>query len=426
MDGAGRCAVNRQIRPGTRNGSVRIPASKSQAHRLLIVAALGEGDCQIRCDGISRDIAATIDCLNGLGAEIRSETDCLIVHPIRQAPQGVCLLPCGESGSTLRFLLPVAGVLEAEAMFLMEGRLPQRPLAPLDQELTRQGMTLQREENRLFCRGVLRPGAFRLPGNVSSQYVSGLLLALPLLNGDSTLAVEGPVESSAYIAMTEQALALAGIAYEKQGWTYRLPGNQKGCLPQSLRVEGDYSNAAFFLCIGALSPEGVCVAGLSPDSVQGDRAVVDILRRFGAEVCETESGILTRRGTLRGVVIDAAPIPDLIPVLSVVAAAAEGETRIVNAGRLRLKESDRLRSTTALLSALGADIVEGEDSLTIHGRSALKGGTVDSFGDHRIAMAAAAAATVCERPVTVIDPDCVQKSYPRFWEDFDRLTGGEA
>ena len=410
------------ITPGPRTGCVRIPASKSQAHRLLICAALGQEDCVIRCDGISKDIAATIACLNALGAEIcKSESGVLSIRPIRETPAGLCALPCGESGSTLRFLLPVVGALGAEAVFLREGRLPQRPLAPLDAELSAHGMTLRSEGERLCCSGQLRPGDWSLPGNVSSQYISGLLMALPLITGGSSLTIEGKLESAAYVTMTEDALRLAGIRIEKDGQRYAIPGGQRGSISGEIEVEGDWSNAAFFLSIGALSGGGLKLTGLSEASSQGDRAAWEILRRFGAEGCVTGEGHLIRRGKLIAQTIDAAPIPDLIPVLSVVASLAEGETRIVNAGRLRLKESDRLMSTTRMLQALGADITELEDGLVIRGRAQLDGGTVDAMGDHRIAMSAAVAACACTGPVTVLGAQCVEKSYPRFWQDFNKL-----
>ena len=410
------------ILPGPRAGCVRIPASKSQAHRLLICAALGQDDCVIRCDGISKDIAATIACLNALGAEIReTEPGVLSVRPIREVPTGPCILPCGESGSTLRFLLPVVGALGAEAVFRREGRLPQRPLAPLDAELSAHGMSLKEDGARLLCSGRLRPGDWSLPGNVSSQYISGLLMALPHINGESRLSVSGKLESAAYVTMTEDALRLAGLRFEKEELRYRIPGGQRGGLSGETRVEGDWSNAAFFLAIGALSPEGMQVSGLLDSSSQGDRAVWELLLGFGAEGCVTGDGHLIRRGTLCALTIDAAPIPDLIPVLSVVASVAEGETHIVNAGRLRLKESDRLMSTTRMLKSLGADITELPDGLVIRGKRQLAGGTVDAMGDHRIAMSAAAAACVCAEPVTVLGGECVEKSYPRFWQDYEQL-----
>lgn len=418
--------MNQTLNPGTRCGCVRIPASKSQAHRLLIEAALGKNDCTLHCDGISRDIEATVGCLKALGAEITEVDGVLTVHPIRNVPEGECALRCSESGSTLRFLLPLVGALGAEAVFYREGRLPSRPLAPLDEELRRHGMSLKADGALLRCSGQLKAGDYVLPGNVSSQYISGLLMALPLLGADSTLTVTGPVESAGYITMTEDALCLAQIHFEKTAWTYAIPGGQKASLTVETAVEGDWSNAAFFLSIGALSEQGMKVMGMNPDSSQGDRAALDILRAFGAESFWDGKNLLIRRGDLRAQTIDAGPIPDLIPVLSVVAAVSEGETRIVNAARLRLKESDRLSSTTAMLRALGAEIEELPDGLIIRGKKSLNGGTVDSCGDHRIAMAAAVAATVCTAPVTIQNAACVQKSYPRFWEDFAALSGGEA
>ena len=413
------------VGPGSRWGEISIPASKSQAHRLLICAALGRESCRIACDGISRDIAATAVCLNALGAEIRAESEgVLSVEPIEKLPQSEICLPCGESGSTLRFLLPLVGALGAEAVFIMEGRLPERPLAPLDSELERHGMSLRREGEWLYCRGRLSPGEYSLPGNVSSQYISGLLMALPLLDGESSLQVAGELESSAYVDMTEDALGISGIVSEKKGWTYRIPGGQRAALPRSLRVEGDYSNAAFFLCMGAVSEKGILVSGLGENSRQGDRAVLDILRRFGARISREGDRVLARRGELRGCTIDASPIPDLIPVLSVLAAGAEGETRVIKAGRLRLKESDRLKSSAALLRALGAQVRELDDGLVIRGRGSLTGGRVDSWGDHRIAMSAAMGASLCCEPVIIDGAEAVNKSYPNFWRDLESLSGG--
>ena len=400
-------------------GSVRIPASKSQAHRLLICAALGTRPVTLSCDGFSRDIVATAGCLQALGAQMALEDDRLI--RITPGPAAtLCALPCGESGSTLRFLLPVAAALGVTATFRREGRLPQRPLAPLDDQLRRHGVTLRDCGADLTVSGQLQPGDYTLPGNVSSQFVSGLLMALPLLDGDSTLTVTGTVESAAYIAMTEDALRLSGIRFTKEGWTYHIPGGQTFSLPTPLSVEGDWSNAAFFLCAGALSEPGVTVTGLNTASAQGDRAVVELLRRFGAQVTETENGVTVSAAPRRGITIDATPIPDLIPVLSVVAACAAGETRITGAARLRLKESDRLATTAALLRALGIGVEELPDGLIIRGGT-LSCGTVDAAGDHRIAMSAAVAAARCT--VTVLGSDCVSKSYPRFWEDYTAVKG---
>ena len=415
--------MKRMISPGARTGRVHIPASKSQAHRLLICATLGEETCEIVCDGISADIAATAECLRALGAKVERTETGFRISPIQKVPEGCCELLCGESGSTLRFLLPVVGALGAQAAFHREGRLPQRPLAPLHGVLTAHGMTLSEDGDLLLCSGQLQAGNYEIAGNVSSQYISGLLMALPRLTGESTLTVTGTLESAAYIAMTEDALRLSGVEFSKNGASYAISGGQRFRLPLRTAVEGDWSNAAFFLCMGALAKGGVRVEGLNLKSSQGDRGVLDVLRAFGAEVGEEGDTVTVRRGTLRGVTIDASPIPDLIPVLSVVASVAAGETRVENASRLRLKESDRLQSTANLLRALGGRVEEKEDGLVITGVPALHGGSAETQNDHRLAMSAAVAACAATGEVTVDNDACVAKSYPRFWEDYGSLKG---
>lgn len=268
--------MKRTIIPGARTGRVRIPASKSQAHRLLICAALGEEKTEVVCDGISADIAATAKCLSALGAKIEEMETGFLVSPIKKVPEGRCDLYCGESGSTLRFLLPIVGALGAQAVFHREGRLPQRPLAPLDSVLKEHGMTLREDGDLLYCSGQLIGGNYTIAGNVSSQYISGLLMALPLLIRDSLLMVSGPLESAAYVAMTEDALQLSKLTIPKMGAMWAIPGQQRCHLPKRTVVEGDWSNTAFFLCMGALSKEGVTVEGLNLQSSQGDRGVLDV------------------------------------------------------------------------------------------------------------------------------------------------------
>ena len=415
--------MNKTILPGARTGEVHIPASKSQAHRMLLCAAMGENEVTLRCRGLSKDILATVACLKALGASVDAEGEVLHLRPVSAPPPGLCLLPCGESGSTLRFLLPLVGALGASAVFEREGRLPERPIEPLGRELCRNGMDIRSDGARLSCSGQLRPGAFSLPGNISSQYISALLMTLPLLEGESTLHMEGALESAAYVAMTEEVLRLGGVRTEKTGYAYRIPGGQRCRFAPELSVEGDYSNAAFFLCAGALSERGIRVTGLDPRSRQGDRAIVPLLEKMGAQVASDGSSVTVKRAALHGITIDASPIPDLIPVLSVVAAAASGETRVIHAQRLRLKESDRLHSTTQMLRALGAEAEELPDGLVIRGGRTLAGGTVDACGDHRIAMSAAVAGGICRGAVTICGSECVQKSYPDFWTDFQQLKG---
>ena len=382
------------------SGTIAAIPSKSAAHRLYICAALAEAPTEVSCQGTSRDIEATKACLAAI-------------------QNGDSLLPCGESGSTLRFLLPVVAALGLEVGFLMEGRLPDRPLAPLDAQLEAHGVKLSRPRHELLhVSGKLEPGAFVLPGNVSSQYISGLLFALPLLEGTSTLTVTGKVESAPYIAMTLDALGQFGVRPNLEHNVYTISPTPYHS-PGTASVEGDWSNAAFWLCAGALSGP-VTVTGLDPDSLQGDKEVFEILRRFGAKTEQNGTSFTVSPGTLHAIDIDAAAVPDLVPVLSVVAAAAEGTTRIYNAGRLRIKESDRIKTVRAMLSNLGADVEETADGLIIHGGKALTVGAVDSANDHRIAMSAAIAATLCD--VTVLGAEAVAKSYPKFWEDFSILS----
>ncbi len=419
------------VQPGMRAGIVRVPASKSTAHRVLIAAALSEKPCEVLCDGVSKDIGATAQCLSALGAGILYEEGrcAFLTEPVirddsrpgeasEEAPSD---LFCGESGTTLRFLLPLAGALGKKAVFHPEGLLSKRPMGPLVEELERHGVRIRQEDGRISSKGQLLPGEYVLPGNVSSQFISGLLLSLPLLAGDSLLAITGNIESKGYIALTEQVLLQAGVRFEKQEAVYRIPGRQKYRLPEKVTVESDWSGAAAFLCMGALSEAGVSVPGMNLHSSHADEAVLDVLREFGAAV-EAGDGLVTvRKREWKPFVMDASDAPDLVPVISAMACAAKGDTRIIHAGRLRLKESDRLQSTAAMIRALGGEASETADGLLIHGTGKLRGGTADPVNDHRIAMAASVAASVCEGPVHILDSECVGKSYPRFFADLEKL-----
>ena len=413
--------MNQMLSAGPRAGMVTIPCSKSQAHRMLICAALSDVPSCLCLNATNDDIAATVRCLRVLGAAIDAQDGALHIRPISGAPTDCAQLDVGESGSTLRFLLPVLGALGVRAEVRMHGRLPERPLSPLQELLQAHGMTFRHSGDVLHVSGQLTAGDFSLPGSVSSQFVSGLLFALPLLSGSSTLTVTGELQSARYVAMTEQAIRAAGITVQKTGQRYRIEGKQAYHAPAAQTVEGDWSNAAFFLCMGALSKTGITVRGLAQDSLQADRAILELLTRFGAEVRVDGASVTVRRGTLRGITVDAGPIPDLIPTVSVLAALAEGETHIENAARLRLKESDRLATTAALIRALGGQVQESPDALTITGAPTLHGGTADAAGDHRIAMSAAVAACGCAEPVIVTGSECVAKSYPAFWDDFSSL-----
>jgi len=412
------------LSPGPLGGSVRAVPSKSAAHRLLIAAALADRPTRVDFPQSSQDIEATLRCLTGLGAGISRDAHGVTVTPIpRSGPAGPCVLDCGESGSTLRFLVPVAGALGARAVFLLAGRLARRPMEPLAGELARHGCTLDLdpEAGTLTVSGQLTPGDYALPGNVSSQFFTGLLFALPLLEGESALRVEGELESASYIDLTLDALRKFGLTpspLDRPGW--RVPP-QGFVSPGAVTVEGDWSNAAPWLCMGVLAGDGVTVTGLDNDSLQGDRAVCAVLARLGGEITQYGTSVTARPGRREATVIDAKNIPDLVPVLAAAASVCPGTVRFTGAARLRLKESDRLETTARTLNALGGRVEETEDGLLVTGVPRLAGGTVDAAGDHRIAMLAAVASVVCEGPVTITGAQAVGKSYPTFWGEVASL-----
>ncbi len=388
------------IIPGKLSGSVSAIPSKSQAHRLLICSAFADAPTELHCPETNRDIEATADCLRALGAVmIRTQTGYQIT-PISAIPQSATL-NCCESGSTLRFMLPIAGALGVDATFLMEGRLPERPLSPLWEEMERMGCQLDRPTaNTLRCTGKLRSGDYAISGSVSSQFITGLLFATALMNGNSQIKIIGKLESKPYVTMTQQAMSIFGVKTENFAindcQTFRSPGH--------LKVEGDWSNGAFWLAAQVLGSP-LTVDNLDLESPQGDRAAAQLLPRLRQEDCT----------------IDASDIPDLVPIMAVVAAASHGAV-FQNIQRLRLKETDRVATVCAMLDALGAATHATEDTLTVF-PAALHGGTVDAANDHRIAMSAAIAATIASAPVTILQAESVNKSYPGFWEEYRRLGG---
>lgn len=410
-----------QILPTPLGGTICVPASKSQAHRALICASLCEQPTTIALDGLSQDILATIDCLRSLGTEITVEEDTLIVTPAKARPK-LPVLDCCESGSTLRFLVPVVAALGLPTAFVGEGRLPQRPLTALRCALGAQGVRFEGEGLPLWVHGTLRSGRFTLPGDVSSQYLSGLLFALPLLEGDSTIELSSPLESRPYVEMTVAMLAQFDISIDETPNGYAVAGGQRYRSPGRLTVEGDWSNAAFWLCAGALGHEVRC-ENLLPSSTQGDRAVAALLTQMGARITCNKHFVHAAPVPLSAINIDASKIPDLIPVLCVVASVSAGHTRIYNAARLRLKECDRLHATAEALAALGARIEERGDELHIEGVAHLRGGEVQGYNDHRMVMSMAIAASVCQAPVIIRGAQAIEKSYPRFFEDYQQLGG---
>lgn len=431
-----------RITPHELAGTVPAIASKSMAHRLIICAALADGPTYVRCNSTCADIDATVRCLNALGAHVETAQDGFAVYPVPReerlagpafAPRRDALLDCGESGSTLRFMLPVAAALGADAVFTGAGRLAERPLGPLARELFIGGCTLTPEGQwPLGCRGQLRPGRFELPGNVSSQYVSGIMLAAPALGSTTQIVVRGHIESRPYIDLTVRALAAFGVAVDErrhpatpvsvEETLFTIHGGACAS-PGTVNVEGDWSNAAFWLCAGALGTKPVAVSGLDLNSPQGDRAIMGALLRFGARTRRGGGEARVHPNKLVGYTLSAADIPDLVPVIAAVASVAQGETRITDCARLRIKESDRLTTTAEVLNALGAQVRVDGDDLVIQGVERLAGGTVSSHNDHRIAMMAAVAAVRAEGPVMIEGAEAVAKSYPGFFTDY-RLLGG--
>lgn len=403
-----------------------IPAipSKSYAHRMMICAAFSEEPSRIFCTSGSEDILATIRCLNAMGASITYEDGVIEVIPVdRTALPSSASMDCGESGSTLRFLLPVACALGIDGEFVMHGRLSQRPLSPLYEELIRHGAVLAQQGTQPFLiSGRLTDPDFSIAANVSSQFISGLLFALPLMGG-GTIRMTGEIQSGSYLDITVECMRLAGIDVTLQGDTYHVQGTYH--MPAESTVQGDWSNAAFWLCAGAIGPQAVTVTGLNLHSAQGDRKILDVLERFGAGVQKTEDSVTVSPEKLSGIALDASDIPDLVPVISAVACRAAGETRIEHAERLRIKESDRIQSVCALLNAFGADYTEKPDGMIIRGGKPLHGATVSSCNDHRIAMTAAVMSLLTDSAITIEQAESVNKSYPSFYQDYRRLGGQE-
>lgn len=418
--------MNRKIVPVGGSGQVRIPSSKSDVHRILIAAALADQPTEVEINGISNDIGATMECLKALGARIENIEDLFWrVTPIDRTKVSGVSLDCGESGSTLRFILPVAGVLTDCFHVRAEGRLPKRPLTDLTTQMKEKGCSFSAEYLPFTVSGRLIGGRYTLPGNISSQYVTGLMFALPLLTQNSEIHLTTELESRAYVDMTLTTLKQFGIEILIKEYGYFIPGGQVYHSPGRITAEGDWSGAAFFLAAGALRGPMIC-RGLNQITRQGDRAVLDVLQKFGAQIHYGEE-ITIERGTLNGTEIDAAEIPDLIPALAAVAAGACGVTRIYHAGRLRIKESDRLSALSDGLSRLGVTVREEADELWITGQTAVQSGVarVSSYGDHRIVMAMTVAALSTGREIIIEGTEAVEKSYPDFFTSWEQ-TGGRA
>jgi len=403
------------------NGSVRVPSSKSLAHRYLICGALAkEPGSVISNVSMSEDILATINALTALGAKISIQKDvCTIEKCISTKKSAV--INCNESGSTLRFMLPIALMVCDEVKFIARGRLLERPLDPYFDILDKQGIPYELTKSSLKIKGRISGSRFEVPGDISSQFITGLLFLAVLKDQDITIDITTPLQSIDYIDMTTHAFESFGVYVKKEGNSFFVPAGRHFS-KKKIPVEGDYSQAAFFLTAGALDND-ICVTGLRQSSLQGDKEIINILKDAGAKVLQDDLEIKVQKYRPWPFEIDVGNIPDLAPILAVLACGTKGQSKITNASRLRLKESDRLFAIANELNALGGNVIELEDSLVINGTGSLKGGTVSSHNDHRIAMALAIASTICTGNVKIKDADCVSKSYPLFFEHIANLGG---
>ncbi|MCR5807330.1 MAG: 3-phosphoshikimate 1-carboxyvinyltransferase [Oscillospiraceae bacterium] len=393
------------LTPSRLSGKVKIPSSKSLSHRNIIAASLADGISVVRGITSSVDIDATCRCMEQLGATITHEGSTYTVKGISEAPEKA-YCDCAESGSTLRFVIPIAAALGTQTTFDGHGKLPTRPITPYIREFARFGVTFDKTGRLpITMTGQLRGGEYELEGDISSQFVTGLLFALPLLGADSKIKMLSKLQSRPYAQLTISTLRAFGVDIDCIGDDFSVKGGQRFS-PSEIDTEGDYSQAAFFLVANALGSD-IIVEGLRQDSAQGDKEIINIIKGCGSEMSPFEA--------------DVSDIPDLVPVLAVLASACHGKSRIYNASRLRIKESDRLESVCAMINALGGKAVTGSDYMEIYHTDRFTGGTVDACNDHRIVMAAAVASCYSDSPVTIKGAEAVNKSYPTFFDDMRSL-----
>ena len=421
-----------KIRPGKLNGTIEIPPSKSYSHRAVIAAALAENGKKSKIDNLkfSVDITTTTDIMENWGAEIeRFESALEIIGNGGKVVPRDKYVQCNESGSTIRFLIPVGITSKNELVFDGKGKLVDRPLDSYYRIFDKQGLKYETTGGKLplTVNGKLKPGNYEIDGNISSQFITGLLYALPLLEGDSKLIINKNLESKGYVDLTLEILKLAGIEIVNNDYkSFDIRGNQT-YKPFDYTVEGDYSQVAFWIVAGIISAnrdnEVKCLH-VNKNSLQGDREIIEIVTRMGAKLEIFHDYVIVKPSKTKGTVIDISQCPDIGPVLTVLAALSEGETRIINGERLRIKESDRITSIKTELNKLGGNVSEEGDSLIIQGVEGFRGGiTVNAWNDHRIAMSLAIASTRCEKEIILEEAESVRKSYPHFWDDFVKMGG---
>jgi 3-phosphoshikimate 1-carboxyvinyltransferase len=402
-----------RINPALLNGEVSVPSSKSITHRMLICAGLADGISVISGVSFSKDIWATISAMRSMGAEYTVNGDEITVRGIGSEPSQNAVVDCCESGSTLRFLIPVAAVLGINSEFLGQGRLPQRPITPYIRELSCKGISFDYNNTMPFAfSGKLESGIYHLEGDISSQFITGMLFSLPLADGSSEIIMTSPLQSKPYADMTVKCLEKFGIEISETKNGYFIKGNQiyKPC---NSRIEGDYSQASFFFVANAIG-NNVKINNLDEESIQGDKKIVEIISELCYNKNENDKSVYC---------IDAENIPDLVPVLAVLASLSKRQVRITGIERLKIKESDRIISTADMINALGGNVIPYNDSMLINPIECFIGGTVDSFGDHRIVMSASVIATRAKGDVVILNADAVEKSYPDFFTDYNNIGG---
>lgn len=420
-----------KIYPNNLSGQIKIPPSKSLSHRAIICAGLSHGKCDIDNLIFSDDIKATLEGMRSFGVKVekietdsKANTSTITINGEKELDLLNNNIDCKESGSTLRFLIPFAGLLKEKVTFTGRGKLVERPLDTYYRIFDEQNIEYKNDNGKLplEVKGVLKPGTFKVEGNISSQFITGLMFVLPLLKGDSKIVITTELESKGYVDLTLDILKQFNIEIENNNYKeFYIKGNQK-YISRNYRVEGDFSQVAFWIVAGILGSSIKC-KDLRTDSLQGDRAILEIVQRMGGDLQVNEDFITINESKTKGTVIDASQCPDIVPVLAVLGALSDGVTRIINAERLRIKESDRLKAIATELNKLGANVKELEDGLIIEGKEKLRGGTVDSWNDHRIAMALAIASIKCTEPLIITGSEAVRKSYPDFWKDFKSLGG---
>ena len=407
-----------KITPKRLIGRVSAPSSKSASHRVMIAAALAGGVSELSNISSSKDIEATAAAMTAFGANVYCDDGVYTVMGIKD-PAKKAVVDCGESGSTLRFIIPVAAALGCECEFHGSGKLPERPITPYIRELGKHGVTITREEGVMpfSMSGKLTGGEYELEGNISSQFITGLLFALPLCEENSTIRLTSRLESKPYVDMTLDALKLFGVEVEESCDEnnfpiYTIKGGQKY---QSAKcaVEGDYSQAAFFFAANALGSE-VEIDNLNENSVQGDKKILEIIEKMGYNKIN---------GRLSAFIADVSDIPDLVPILTVLGCFTDGTSRIVGAERLKIKECDRLAAISEAMNNIGGKVKVCGDSLEIEPAEKFRGGKIEGCNDHRIVMASAISSTMAECEIIITDAEEVQKSYPNFWNDFRSLGG---